>query len=46
MEAQTAIVQANVAVMAEVFLPYAVIKNGNTVFKEIQSNASQFLLIG
>lgn len=45
-EAQMAIVQANVAVIEEVFLPYALTKNGNTVYKEIKANASQFLLEG
>ncbi|WP_262246975.1 hypothetical protein [Parapedobacter soli] len=37
-EAQMAIVEANIADMAEVFLPYAVTKSGNTLYNEIKSN--------
>ncbi len=37
-EAQMAIVQAQLADVAEVFLPYAITKNGNTLYKEIQSS--------
>lgn len=36
--AQMAIVEAQLADMAEVFLPYAITKNGNTLYKEVQSN--------
>lgn len=37
-EAQMAIVEAQLADMAEVFLPYAITKNGTTLYKEIQTN--------
>lgn len=43
-EAQMAIVEAQLAEMAEVFLPYAVTKNGTTLYKEIQSNNNLLLL--
>lgn len=33
--AQTAIVEAELAEMAEVFLPYSITKNGNTLYNEI-----------
>jgi len=36
-EAQMAIVEAEVAEMAEVFLPYTVTKSGNTLYKEIEN---------
>ena len=42
-EAQMAIVEAELAEMAEVFLPYAVTKNGSTVYQTIK-NDSQLLL--
>lgn len=42
-EAQMAIVQAQLADMAEVFLPYAITKNGNTLYKEVQSNGMLLL---
>lgn len=42
-EAQMAIVQAQLADMTEVFLPYAITKNGNTVYKDIQSNGMLML---
>ncbi len=35
-EAQMAIVEAKLADVTEVFLPYAITKNGNTVYKEIK----------
>jgi len=35
-EAQMAIVEAELADVAEVFLPYAITKNGSTLYKEIQ----------
>ena len=35
-EAQMALVEAELADVAEVFLPYAITKNGNTLFKEIE----------
>ena len=41
--AQCAIVEAQLADMAEVFLPYAVTKNGNTLYKEIQSGGMKML---
>lgn len=37
-EAQMAIVEAQLAEMAEVFLPYAITKNGNTLYKEVQGS--------
>lgn len=37
-EAQMAIVEAQLADMAEVFLPYAITKNGTTLYKEVQGN--------
>jgi hypothetical protein len=43
-EAQMAIVEAQLADMVEVFLPYAITKSGTTLYKEIQSNGT--LLLG
>jgi len=37
-EAQMAIIEAEAATVEEVFLPYAVLKNGNTVYQEFKSN--------
>lgn len=37
-EAQMAIVEANLADMAEVFLPYAITKDGTTLYKSIASS--------
>lgn len=42
-EAQMAIVEAQLAEMSEVFLPYAITKNGQTLFNEIKNN-NQILL--
>lgn len=42
-EAQMAIVQAQIAEMAEVFLPYSVTKNGNTLYEEMQSTGMRML---
>jgi len=42
-EAQMAIVEAQLADMAEVFLPYAITKNGTTLYKEIQGNGMLLL---
>src|SRR5690554_5648356 len=42
-EAQMAIVEAEVAEMAEVFLPYTVTKSGNTLYKEIESGGFKLL---
>jgi len=42
-EAQMAIVEAQLADMAEVFLPYAVTKNGNTLYNEIKNNPKLLL---
>lgn len=42
-EAQMAIVQAELSTLAEVFLPYAVMKTGNTVYQHFLSN-DQLLL--
>ena len=44
-EAQMAIVQANLADMAEVFLPYAVTKSGRTLYSEVKENGNNILLI-
>lgn len=43
-EAQMAIVEAQLAEVAEVFLPYAITKNGMTMYKEIQMNGTPLLL--
>lgn len=43
-EAQLAIVEANLAELAEVFLPYAVTKNGTTLYREIANNPSVLML--
>ena len=45
-EAQMAIVEAQLADMAEVFLPYAITKNGTTLYKEVQSNGMLMLQSG
>ena len=42
-EAQMAIVEAQLADMAEVFLPYAITKNGTTLYKEVKSNGMLML---
>lgn len=42
-EAQMAIVESEMVEMAEVFLPYAVTKNGTTFYKEIQNNGMKLL---
>lgn len=41
--AQLAIVEADLVTMAEVFLPYAVTKDGTTLYKHVESN-KQLLL--
>lgn len=41
--AQMAIVEAQLAELAEVFLPYAITKSGNTLYKEVQSNGMLML---
>ncbi len=43
--AQMAIVEAELADIAEVFLPYAVTKNGTTLYKEMQSGNGKGLLM-
>lgn len=43
-EAQMAIVESELASMPEVFLPYTVMKSGNTLFEEIQSGSLKKLL--
>lgn len=45
-EAQMAIVDAQLADVAEVFLPYAITKSGNTLYKEVQSNGMLMLQSG
>ncbi len=42
--AQMALTEAQLAEMAEVFLPYAVTKDGDTLYNKIKGNPSQFLL--
>lgn len=42
-EAQMAIVDAQLADVAEVFLPYAITKSGTTLYKEISSNPTKLL---
>lgn len=42
-EAQMAIVEAQLADITEVFLPYAITKSGNTLYKEVQSNGMLML---
>lgn len=42
-EAQMAIVQSQLAVMEEVFLPYAITKNGTTVYQVFQKNGVAML---
>lgn len=42
-EAQMAIVEAQLADLTEVFLPYAITKNGTTLYKEVQSNGMLML---
>lgn len=43
-EAQMAIVEAQLAEMPEVFLPYAITKKGNTLYNEIKQNNNNLLL--
>jgi len=45
-EAQMALVEANLADVAEVFLPYAVTKNGQTLYNEIQQGELKLLQQG
>lgn len=45
-QAQMALVEANLADVAEVFLPYAVTKSGNTLYKEIQGSGMSMLQLG
>jgi hypothetical protein len=42
-EAQMAIVEARLADVAEVFLPYAITKQGTTLYKEIQNGGMKLL---
>lgn len=42
-EAQMAIVQAQLADMAEVFLPYAITNNGETMYRRIQNDQTLLL---
>ena len=42
-EAQVALVQADLAEMAEVFLPYAITKTGKTLYKEIEKTGMLLL---
>ena len=45
-EAQMAIVEAQLADITEVFLPYAITKSGTTLYKEIQNNGMKMLQSG
>jgi len=45
-EAQMAIVQAGIALLPEVFLPYAVIPNGQTLFQAVQEKGLKMLTGG
>lgn len=45
-EAQCAIVEAKLADITEVFLPYAITANGNTLYKEIQGSGMKMLKSG
>jgi hypothetical protein len=42
-EAQMAIVEAQLADITEVFLPYAITKNGSTVYQEVKDNGMLML---
>jgi hypothetical protein len=42
-EAQMAIVQANQAELAEVFLPYAITKDGQTVYEQMKSGNGKMI---
>lgn len=42
-EAQMAIVEAQLAEVGEVFLPYAVTKKGNTLYKELKQDGMKLL---
>lgn len=44
-EAQMAIVEAEVATMAEVFLPYAISKDGKTLYEYVSNNQNTLLLM-
>lgn len=44
-EAQMAIVEAELAEMTEVFLPYAVMQSGQTVYQELLKTNNKFLSI-
>lgn len=45
-EAQMAIVEAQLASVAEVFLPYAVTKSGTTLYKHIETDSRLLLVSG
>jgi len=42
-EAQLALVESELADMAEVFLPYAITKSGSTLYKEIQADGMKMI---
>ena len=42
-EAQMAIVEAQLADVSEVFLPYVITKNGTTLYNEIESNGMKLI---
>lgn len=43
-EAQMAIVEAELAELSEVFLPYAVLPDGSTMYEKVKESGTQFLL--
>lgn len=43
-EAQCAIIEAGLAEMSEIFLPYAITKSGSTLYTEIKNSKSNLLL--
>jgi hypothetical protein len=45
-EAQLALVEAQQAQLAEVFLPYAVMRGGQTAFQAFEASASRLLAAG
>jgi hypothetical protein len=44
-EAQMALTEAQLADVAEVFLPYAITKSGTTLYKEMQVNGKEILML-
>lgn len=44
-ESQMAIVESEISEVSEVFLPYALLNNGQTVFEKIKESGTKFLLL-